>query len=233
MREAHLFAWRNPSGVDPWCWCSADECESGGFKCCFHSDAWQYFNVVISSYEKMVLYESVVGCCGKLKHLDGILYKTYKTNQTPTHTFTWDLLLTLLQKSSSSRTIKAKLSVLLRSRIHLCHPESLITHLQHNDDDYGSTTPWDTRPMCGCARECANFTPPSLSLLSAWWSPFASMLGRTMKWHGWCSCSLSPAGSGQARYCLPPGFDMHLFASPGPLGSDAQQIIPTSQFTHC
>lgn len=40
---------------------------------------------------------------------------------------------------------------------------------------------------------------------------------------------LSPAGSGQARYCLPPGFDMHLFESPGPLGSDAQQIIPTSQ----
>lgn len=85
-----------------------------------------------------------------------------------------------------------------------------------------------------CKRVCY-FTPPSLSLLSggAWWSPSASMLGRTLKWHGWCFCSLSPAGSGQARYCLPPGFDMHLFESLGPLGSDAQQIIPTSQFIHC
>lgn len=63
VHKAHLFVWRNPSGVDPGCWCSADECESGGFKWCLHSDAWHCFNIVISNQKEMVLYGSVVCYC--------------------------------------------------------------------------------------------------------------------------------------------------------------------------
>lgn len=124
---------------------------------------------------------------------------------TATHKFTSDFLLTFLQKSSSSSTtIEAKPSVLLRSCLRLSFWVN----------DYTSSTQWwwlwfhsslgYQSHVRVCKRVCHS-TPTSLSLLSGgvWWSPSASMLGRTLKWHGWCSCSLSPAGSGQARYCLP------------------------------
>lgn len=196
VRTAHLFAWRNPSGVDPGCWCSADECESGGFKWYLHSDAWHCFNTLISSQKKMVLYGSVVCYCWKLKHLDGFMYRTLKSNEQQ-H----------INLHEISFWLSSKSLLLPPQRLRpnqVCYLLSCF-RLSSWVNDYTSSTQWwwlwfhsslGYQSHVRVCKQMCHFTPPSLSLLSggAWWSPSASMLGRTLKWHGWCSCSLSPAG---------------------------------------